>query len=78
MAKKWVDAHGHFATPGKSSGRAPGLAATARPWTFAPETSIDYMDKTGVAAGASGIACDLDQSRAGDITGTASTSLASK
>ena len=51
MAKKWIDAHGHFATPGKSSvGRAPGLAANARPWTFAPETSIDYMDKTEVAA----------------------------
>jgi predicted TIM-barrel fold metal-dependent hydrolase len=50
MAKKWIDAHGHFATPGKSMGRAPGLAATARAWTFAPETSIDYMDKSEVAA----------------------------
>ena len=51
MAKKWVDAHGHFATPGgKSMSRAPGLTATARAWTFAPETSIDYMDKTEVAA----------------------------
>ena len=51
MPKKWIDAHGHFATPGKSSmGRAPGLSPNARPWTFAPETSIDYMDKTEVAA----------------------------
>ena len=51
MPQKWIDAHGHFATPGKSSmGRAPGLSANARPWTFAPQTSIDYMDRTDVAA----------------------------
>ena len=51
MATKWIDAHGHFATPGgKSMSRAPGLTATAQAWTFAPETSIDYLDKTGVAA----------------------------
>jgi predicted TIM-barrel fold metal-dependent hydrolase len=44
MAGDWIDIHGHFA--------APGAGARPRPiggWKFAPETSLDYMDKTGVA-----------------------------
>ena len=49
MPKKWIDAHGHFVAPGTSMGRAPGQAAE-RGWTFTPETSIHYMDRTGVAA----------------------------
>ncbi len=50
MAKTWIDAHGHFAAPG------PALAAR-RPRNrgrearvFAAETSLDYMDRTEIAA----------------------------
>jgi len=45
MAGNWIDVHGHFA--------APGAGARPKPvggWKFAPETSIAYMEKTGVAA----------------------------
>lgn len=44
MANHWIDIHGHFA--------ATGAGARPRPvggWKFAPETNLDYMDKTGVA-----------------------------
>jgi len=49
MAKNWIDAHGHFVAPGTGTGRAPGTEA-GLVWQFAPETSIAYMDRTGVAA----------------------------
>ena len=49
MAKNWIDAHGHFVAPGTGVGRAPGTEAGAT-WVFTPETSIAYMDRTGVAA----------------------------
>jgi len=45
MPGGWIDVHGHFA--------APGAGARPKPiggWQFAPETSIDYMAKSGVAA----------------------------
>jgi predicted TIM-barrel fold metal-dependent hydrolase len=50
MPTKWIDAHGHFSTPGTRLGRAPGTGPTAVPWEFAPETSIAYMDRSGMAA----------------------------
>jgi 6-methylsalicylate decarboxylase len=50
MAKNWIDAHGHFAAPGTGVGRAPGTDEGARPWVFSPQTSIDYMDRTGIVA----------------------------
>src|SRR5262245_48630555 len=49
MAKKWIDAHGHFVAPGTGVNRAPGTQA-GEAWVFTPETSIAYMDRTGVAA----------------------------
>src|ERR1700733_1286975 len=50
MTKNWIDAHGHFVAPGTGIGRAPGTDEGARPWAFSPQTSIDYMDRTGVVA----------------------------
>jgi 6-methylsalicylate decarboxylase len=50
MPTNWIDAHGHFSTPGTRLGRAPGTGPTAVPWEFAPETSIAYMDRAGMAA----------------------------
>jgi predicted TIM-barrel fold metal-dependent hydrolase len=49
MAKKWIDAHGHFVNAATRVSRAPGTEA-GEAWVFAPETSIDYMDRTNVAA----------------------------
>jgi len=49
MAGNWIDAHGHFVAPGTGVGRAPGTEE-GKAWAFAPETSIAYMDRTGVAA----------------------------
>ena len=50
MANQWIDAHGHFAAPGPALARGgPGTEAGGA-WVFAPETSLDYMDRTGVAA----------------------------
>ena len=37
MAKKWIDAHGHFVAPGTGVNRAPGTQA-GEAWVFAPET----------------------------------------
>ena len=50
MAQIWIDAHGHFAAPGPVLPRGgPGTEAGGA-WVFAVETSLDYMDRTGVAA----------------------------
>jgi predicted TIM-barrel fold metal-dependent hydrolase len=49
MARAWIDVHGHFVPPGRGLGRSPGTEADET-WIFSPETSIDYMDRTGVAA----------------------------
>jgi 6-methylsalicylate decarboxylase len=51
MAQIWIDAHGHFAAPGPALPRnsGPGTEAGGA-WVFAVETSLAYMDRTGVAA----------------------------
>ncbi|HKT16743.1 MAG TPA: amidohydrolase family protein [Stellaceae bacterium] len=50
MAESWIDAHGHFAAPGPALARGgPGTEAGGA-WVFAAETSVDYMDRTGIAA----------------------------
>jgi predicted TIM-barrel fold metal-dependent hydrolase len=51
MAQMWIDAHGHFAAPGPALPRnsGPGTEAGGA-WVFAVETSLAYMDRTGVAA----------------------------
>jgi len=50
MAQNWIDAHGHFAAPGPALSRGgPGTEAGGA-WVFAVETSLSYMDRTGVAA----------------------------
>lgn len=50
MAESWIDAHGHFAAPGPALPRGgPGTEAGGA-WVFAAETSLAYMDRTGVAA----------------------------
>jgi predicted TIM-barrel fold metal-dependent hydrolase len=49
MAKIWIDAHGHFVAPGTGTARGPGTEAGPA-WVFSPESNIDYMDRTGVAA----------------------------
>jgi len=50
MAQLWIDAHGHFAAPGPALARGgPGTEAGGA-WVFAVETSLQYMDRTGVAA----------------------------
>jgi predicted TIM-barrel fold metal-dependent hydrolase len=50
MAKKWIDAHGHFAAPGPALARGGPGAEAGGAWVFTPETSLEYMDRTGVAA----------------------------
>jgi 6-methylsalicylate decarboxylase len=51
MAQIWIDAHGHFAAPGPALPRnsGPGTEAGGA-WVFTVETSLAYMDRTGVAA----------------------------
>ena len=50
MAKTWIDAHGHFAAPGPALTRGgPGTEAGGA-WVFAADTSLAYMERTGVAA----------------------------
>ena len=50
MAKTWIDAHGHFAAPGPALTRGgPGTEAGGA-WAFAVDTSLAYMERTGVAA----------------------------
>jgi len=50
MAKTWIDAHGHFAAPGPALTRGgPGTEAGGA-WVFAIDTSLAYMERTGVAA----------------------------
>lgn len=50
MAEHWIDAHGHFAAPGPALPRGgPGTEAGGA-WVFAAETSLAYMDRTGIAA----------------------------
>lgn len=50
MAKTWIDAHGHYAAPGPALARGgPGTEAGGA-WIFAVDTSLAYMDHTGVAA----------------------------
>jgi predicted TIM-barrel fold metal-dependent hydrolase len=49
MASAWIDVHGHFAPPKHRLSRSPGTQEGSD-WTFSPETSIAYMDRTGVAA----------------------------
>jgi predicted TIM-barrel fold metal-dependent hydrolase len=46
MAGGWIDVHGHFNVIAL---RPPGYDAS-KAWTFAPETSLDFMDRTGVVA----------------------------
>lgn len=43
MTAGWIDVHGHFNVPALRPRPVPG-------WTFSPETSLDFMDRTGVAA----------------------------
>ncbi|HXR86660.1 MAG TPA: amidohydrolase family protein [Stellaceae bacterium] len=50
MAKTWIDAHGHYAAPGPALSRGgPGTEAGGA-WVFAVDTSLAYMDRTGIAA----------------------------
>jgi len=49
MARAWIDVHGHFVPPGRGLSRSPGTESDET-WSFSPETSIAYMDRTGVAA----------------------------
>jgi predicted TIM-barrel fold metal-dependent hydrolase len=50
MAKTWIDAHGHYAAPGPALSRGgPGTEAGGA-WVFAVDTSLAYMERTGVAA----------------------------
>src|SRR5271156_1446593 len=50
MPQNWIDAHGHYAVPGSALPRGgPGTEAGGA-WVFAVETSLSYMDRTGVAA----------------------------
>ena len=50
MVEIWIDAHGHFAAPGPALPRGgPGTEAGGA-WVFAVETSLAYMDRTGVTA----------------------------
>jgi len=49
MARAWIDVHGHFVPPGHALSRSPGTQS-GEGWAFSPETSIAYMDRTGVAA----------------------------
>src|SRR5215472_13383493 len=50
MGKTWIDAHGHYAAPGPALLRGgPGTEAGGA-WVFAVDTSLAYMDRTGVAA----------------------------
>jgi 6-methylsalicylate decarboxylase len=49
MARAWIDVHGHFVPPGRALSRSPGTQSDDN-WAFSPETSIAYMDRTGVAA----------------------------
>src|SRR5579862_669605 len=50
MPQNWIDAHGHFAAPGPALPRGgPGTEAGGA-WVFAVETSLAYMDRTGVTA----------------------------
>lgn len=46
MAGDWIDVHGHFNVVAL---RPPGYDPKGK-WDFSPETSIDFMDRTGVAA----------------------------
>jgi 6-methylsalicylate decarboxylase len=46
MTGGWIDVHGHFNVIAL---RPPGYDAS-KAWTFTPETSLDFMDRTGVAA----------------------------
>lgn len=49
MARAWIDVHGHFVPPGRGLSRSPGTESDET-WIFSPETSIAYMDRTGVTA----------------------------
>jgi hypothetical protein len=46
MANDWIDVHGHFNVIAL---RPPGYDPKGK-WEFSPATSIDFMDRTGVAA----------------------------
>jgi len=48
MASAWIDGHGHFIPPGRGPRHSPGTEGEN--WIFSPETSIAYMDRTGVTA----------------------------
>jgi predicted TIM-barrel fold metal-dependent hydrolase len=47
MTSGWIDVHGHFNVP--SLRPSTGPIPTGK-WSFAPETSIAFMDRSGVAA----------------------------
>jgi predicted TIM-barrel fold metal-dependent hydrolase len=50
MAKTWIDAHGHYAAPGPALSRSgPGTEAGGA-WVFAVDSSLAYMERTGVVA----------------------------
>ena len=50
MAKMWIDAHGHYAAPGPALSRGgPGTEAGGA-WIFAVDSSLAYMERSGVAA----------------------------
>ena len=46
----WIDAHGHFAAPGAALSRGGAGTEAGGAWVFAPETSLAYMDRTGMCA----------------------------
>lgn len=50
MAKMWIDAHGHFAAPGPALSRGGAGTEAGGAWVFSADTSIAYMDRTGIAA----------------------------
>jgi 6-methylsalicylate decarboxylase len=50
MAETPIDAHGHFAAPGPALPRGGSGTEAGGAWVFAAETSLAYMDRTGIAA----------------------------
>ncbi|HEY3919548.1 MAG TPA: amidohydrolase family protein [Stellaceae bacterium] len=50
MAQHWIDAHGHFAAPGPALPRGGTGTEAGGAWVFAPESSLAYMERTGMAA----------------------------
>ncbi len=50
MAKTWIDAHGHYAAPGPALSRGGAGTEAGGAWVFAVDTSLAYMEHSGVAA----------------------------